>query len=128
VRKDYVATRDAVSAAKKAGDAEGSRKLLDSTYLPASVKYQDALRRLGALQAEAIDRAGAGIQAENRTARLALIVFGAASLILGGLLSAWLVRGITRPIQRAVDAAHRIAASTSPTRSRRTTATRPAAC
>ena len=110
VRKDYVATRDAVSAAKKAGDAEGSRKLLDSTYLPASIKYQDALRRLGALQAEAIDRAGAGIQAENRTARLALIVFGAASLILGGLLSAWLVRGITRPIQRAVDAAHRIAA------------------
>ncbi len=110
VRKNYVATRDAVSAAKKAGDAEGSRKLLDATYLPASIKYQDALRRLGDLQAESIDRAGASIQAENRTARLALVVFGAASLILGGLLSAWLVRGITRPIQRAVDAAHRIAA------------------
>ena len=30
VRKNYVATRDAVSAAKKAGDAEGSRKLLDT--------------------------------------------------------------------------------------------------
>ena len=110
VRKNYVATRDAVSAAKKAGDAEGSRKLLDSTYLPASVKYQDALQRLGALQAAAIDRAGASIQSENRTARLALIVFGAASLILGGLLSAWLVRGITGPIRRAVDAANRIAA------------------
>jgi methyl-accepting chemotaxis protein len=109
VRKNYVAKRDAVSALKKAGDADGARKLLDADYLPASVKYQDALRRLGALQAEAIDRAGASIQAENRNARLALLVFGAASLVLGGLLSAWLVRGITRPIRRAVDAAHRIA-------------------
>ena len=109
VRKSYVATRDAVSAAKKAGDPEGSRKLLDETYLPASVKYQDALQRLAALQAAQIDRAGANIQAENRNARIALIVFGAASLILGGLLSAWLVRSITQPIQRAVDAANRIA-------------------
>ena len=109
VRKSYVSTRDAVSAAKKAGDAEGSRELLDETYLPASVKYQDALQHLTTLQAESIDRAGASIQAENRNARIALIAFGAASLILGGLLSAWLVRSITRPIRRAVDAANRIA-------------------
>ena len=109
-RKGYVATRDAVSAAKKSGDADGARKLLDETYLPASVKYQEALQHLGAMQAASIDRAGAAIQAENRQARLALIVFGAASLVLGGLLSAWLVRSITRPIQRAVDAANRIAA------------------
>jgi len=108
-RKDYLAARDGVSAAKKAGDAEGSRKLLDDTYLPASVKYQEALQRLSAMQADSIDRAGATIQAENRNARIALIVFGAASLVLGGLLSAWLVRSITRPIQRAVDAANRIA-------------------
>jgi methyl-accepting chemotaxis protein len=108
-RKDYLAARDGVSAAKKAGDADGSRKLLDDTYLPASVKYQEALQRLSAMQADSIDRAGATIQAENRNARIALIVFGAASLVLGGLLSAWLVRSITRPIQRAVDAANRIA-------------------
>jgi methyl-accepting chemotaxis protein len=109
IRKSYVATRDAVSAAKKAGDAEASRKLLDTTYLPASIKYQDALKRLSALQAGAIDAAGANVQTENRTARLALIAFGVASLVLGGLLSVWLVRSITRPIQRAVDAANRIA-------------------
>ena len=109
LRKDYVATRDAVSAAKKAGDAEGSRKLLDEKYLPASVHYQESLQRLASIQAAAIDRAGANIQAENRNARIALLVFGAASLILGGLLSSWLVRSITRPIQRAVDAADRIA-------------------
>jgi len=110
VRKGYVATRDAVSAAKKAGDADQSRKLLNEDYLPASVKYQDALQRLATMQANGIDATGAAIQAANRQARLALIVFGGASLVLGGLLSAWLVRSITRPIQRAVDAANRIAA------------------
>ena len=109
MRKDYIATRDAVSAAKNAGDAAGARKLLDDKYLPASVKYQDALQRLAALQAAEIDRAEVAIQADNRNARIALIVFGGASLILGGLLSLWLVRSITRPIQRAVDAADRIA-------------------
>jgi len=108
-RKGYIAKRDAVSAAKKAGDPEGARKLLDEGYLPASVQYQDALQKLSAMQAAAIDQAGAAIQVENRRARLALLVFGAASLILGGLLSAWLVRSITRPIQRAVEAANRIA-------------------
>ncbi len=109
VRKDYITARDAVSAAKKAGDAEGSRKLLDEKYLPASVRYQESLQKLAAIQAAAIDRAGASVQAENRNARIALIVFGTAALILGGLLSAWLVRSITRPIQRAVEAADRIA-------------------
>ena len=109
IRKNYVVTRDAVSAAKKTGDADGARKLLDESYLPASVKYQEALQHLAALQAGEIDRAGASILAENRNARIALITFGAAALILGGLLSIWLVRSITRPIQRAVDAANRIA-------------------
>ena len=33
LRKDYLTTRDAVSAAKKAGDAEGSRKLLDLSLI-----------------------------------------------------------------------------------------------
>jgi methyl-accepting chemotaxis protein len=109
MRKGYVATRDSVSAAKKAGDAEGAHKILNESYLPASVKYQESLQRLGAMQAAAIDKAGAIIQTENRNARIALLVFGAASLVLGGLLSAWLVRSITHPIQRAVDAANRIA-------------------
>ena len=108
-RKGYIATRDAVSAAKKAGDAEGARKLLNDSYLPASVKYQDSLQRLGAMQSASIDQAGAAIQVEARRAKLALLVFGAASLILGGLLSAWLVRSITQPIRRAVEAANRIA-------------------
>jgi methyl-accepting chemotaxis protein len=49
------------------------------------------------------------VQAANEKARVALLVFAIASLALGGALSVWLVRSITRPIQQAVRAANRIA-------------------
>ncbi len=109
VRKAYVSTRDNVSKMKAAGDAAGSRKLLDEQYLPAAAHYQEALLKLATIQRDQIDRSGAEVQAQSRQARLALMGFGASALLLGGLLSIWLVRSITRPIQRAVDAASRIA-------------------
>jgi methyl-accepting chemotaxis protein len=109
VRKAYVITRDAVSKIKSSGDAAGSRKLLDETYLPAAAHYQAALQHLATIQRDNIDRAGAQVQAENLHARIALAVFSGAALLIGSLLSLWLVRSITRPIQRAVDAANRIA-------------------
>jgi methyl-accepting chemotaxis protein len=109
VRKGYVADRDAVFTLKKSGDADGARKMLDEHYLPASVKYQDALQRMMDLQRKEIDDAAASVQASNKTARVALLTFGIGSLLMGALLSVWLVRSITRPIQRAVDAANRIA-------------------
>jgi methyl-accepting chemotaxis protein len=109
VRKGYIADRDAVSALKKAGDAEGARKTLDEKYIPASVKFQAALQKLAANERQQIDDAGRAVQAANEKARVALLVFAIASLALGGALSVWLVRSITRPIQQAVRAANRIA-------------------
>jgi methyl-accepting chemotaxis protein len=109
VRKGYLAKRDAVAALKKSGDAVAARKALDEGYTPAANDYQAALQRMATLQRDQIDAAGRAVQAANRTARTALLGFGIAALLLGGLLSVWLVRSITRPIQRAVDAANRIA-------------------
>jgi len=109
VRKGYIADRDAVSALKKAGDAEGARKVLDERYIPASIKFQDALQRLAANQRKEIDAAGHAEQVANENARAALIAFALVSLLLGAALSVWLVRSITRPIQSAVSAANRIA-------------------
>ena len=109
LRKGYIGMRDAVSALKKQGDAVGARKMLDEQYAPASVIYQDTLRALSQMERDQIDAAGRAAQAESHAARIALLAFGLGSLVLGGLLSTWLVRGITRPIRRAVDAADRIA-------------------
>ena len=109
VRKGYIAKRDAVTALKKAGDADGARKMLDDQYIPESIKFQDALQRLAAHQRQEIDDAAHAVQADNANARMALLAFALASLLSGVALSVWLVRGITRPIQRAVRAANRIA-------------------
>jgi methyl-accepting chemotaxis protein len=43
-------------------------------------------------------------------ARWGLALFSLSALLLGGVLSVWLVRSITRPIQQAVDTANRVAA------------------
>jgi methyl-accepting chemotaxis protein len=110
VRKGYIADRDAVSALKMAGDAEGARKVLDEKYTPESLEFQAALQKLATYERDQIDSAGRAVQEANRVARIALLAFGIGSFLVGGLLSIWLVRSITRPIQRAVDAANRIAA------------------
>jgi len=109
VRKGYIAHRDAVTALKVAGDAEGARKTLDEKYTPASIKFQDALQALAAYERKQIDDAIQAVQVANANARMALLVFTLASLLAGTALSVWLVRSITRPIQRAVRAANRIA-------------------
>ena len=109
VRKGYIAKRDAVTALKTAGDADGARKMLDEQYIPESVKFQEALQALAANERKEIDDAGHAVQAANADARVALLVFSLASLLTGAALSVWLVRGITRPIRQAVLAADRIA-------------------
>jgi len=109
IRKGYMLARDAVSALKKAGDAEGARKVLDEKYIPAAAKYQEQLQQLSEIQRRQIDEAGKRIQSANHDAQIALIVFGVLALGVGAVLAVWLIGSITRPIQRAVDAANRIA-------------------
>lgn len=108
-RTAYNADRDAVFLLKKSGDFVGARKAFDERYMPASAKYQDALRRMASLERQAIDDASVSVQAASRSARIALLAFGIGSVLLGGILSWWLVRSITRPIERAVSVADRIA-------------------
>ena len=109
VRKGFVTGRDGVSALKKAGDAAGARKVFDATYIPAATKYQQILEKLLDLQRQQIDADGRAMQETNRNAQIALVTFGALAVIVGVMLSVWLTRSITVPIQRAVSVADRIA-------------------
>ncbi|MET0518418.1 MAG: methyl-accepting chemotaxis protein [Burkholderiaceae bacterium] len=109
IRKGYIADRDAVTTLKKAGDAEGARKVLDGRYLQASTQFQEALQKLAQHERDKIDALGQLAQTSSRQAKIALLGFGACALVLGVLLAIWLVRSITGPLQRAVAAANRIA-------------------
>jgi methyl-accepting chemotaxis protein len=108
-REIYVASRAEIASLKAAGDAAGARDAFERKYLPAAAKYRDDLDQLAQLQRDHIDASVAKLQAANRAARTALIVFGLLAMAVGAGLTAWVVRGITRPLRHALEIATRIA-------------------
>jgi len=108
-RKIYLQERDAVSALKLAGDADGARQRLARVFTPAAEAYQADLQALIDLQRREIDSDARAVQAANRRAQVVLVTLALLSLLIGGALSWRLVRSITGPLQRAVDVAGRIA-------------------
>ncbi|MCE4557642.1 methyl-accepting chemotaxis protein [Roseateles cellulosilyticus] len=108
-RKGYLSTRDAVFAAKKAGDAESAQKIFESQFQPAATQLQEAMRSLVQMQRDLMDAAEERSAKANGTARAALVVFGLGALALGTALAMWLTRSITRPLQRAAEVAEAIA-------------------
>jgi methyl-accepting chemotaxis protein len=109
-RKGYLTGRDTVTAVKKEGDIAKARKIFDEQFVPAAARFQDALKRMVELQRKKIDELAASVDGANYSARMALIVFGLSAVGVGLILSLWLTRSITRPLQRAVEATNRIAA------------------
>jgi len=108
-RKAYLSTRDAVFAAKKAGDADGAQKVFESQFQPAAARLQESMRALVQMQRDLMDAAEERSAHANSTARAALIAFGLGALAVGAALSLWLTRSITRPLRRAAEAAMAIA-------------------
>jgi methyl-accepting chemotaxis protein len=108
-RKGYLSTRDAVSAAKKAGDADQARQIFDGQFQPAAVAFQDAIKEIVQAQREQLDAAAQRVDQANATARTGLVVFGLTALAVGAALAVWLTRSITAPLREAAGLADAIA-------------------
>jgi methyl-accepting chemotaxis protein len=108
-RKRFIAARDEITAAKKAGDSEQARQLLDARFQPAAVAYLDAIKNVALAQRAKLDAAAASVQQANARARVALVLFSLGALLVAGVLSLWLVRSITRPLHSAGATADAIA-------------------
>lgn len=104
---------EALNALIKARDG-GLTSTIDNVYStqfePASQALLSAVNHLSNAQREDISLAAKEITVLSESARVRLYVFGLAALCLGGVLSVWLIRGITHPIQQAVETANRVAA------------------
>jgi methyl-accepting chemotaxis protein len=109
LRKVYLGYRDALTAAKKAGDAEQSRQIFDSQFQPASVAYRDAIKQVVQSQRDELDAASARVAAAASAARTGLIVLSLCSLMLAAGLAYWLSRSITGPLKQAGQIADAIA-------------------
>ncbi|MFG6414018.1 methyl-accepting chemotaxis protein [Roseateles sp. DC23W] len=109
LRQRYIAARDALTAAKKAGEAEQAKQIFDQQFMPASAAYLDGIKAVAQQQRDQLDAAMQRLQAANRNARIGLLVFALFTLAAGGALAWWLTRSITRPLHEAAQVADAIA-------------------
>lgn len=105
----FVNARQELSAARDGGNTATIEKVYASRFSPAAQALQDTVTRLGDAQRARIETSVSDIGHLSRTARWGLILFSGGALLLGGVLSAWLARSITRPIQQAVATANQVA-------------------
>jgi methyl-accepting chemotaxis protein len=109
LRKDYSASRDAIMKLKSEGKAEEAAALLDGNFVPIANKYKDMAGEFVQLQRNYLDQKGAEIRAIEASSRAQMLTLAATVFGLS-ILCGWLLTiSITRPMQRAVVAARRVA-------------------
>jgi methyl-accepting chemotaxis protein len=107
---EFLQACQALTVARDSGLTSAIEQVVAQRFNPTAQALQAAVTQLGDAQRASIDARVLGINGLSLNARWALLLFSACALVLGGLLSVWLVRRITRPIQQAVDTANRVAA------------------
>jgi len=109
LRKNYIAARDAIMAAKKEGRADEATRLFDQTYLPTSKAYVDSMQAMLEQQRRNIDAVAASVTAGNANARWVLLLLGLATIGAGAACAGAITRSITGPVRHALASAQRIA-------------------
>ena len=102
-----VAVKELVTA-RDFGLTERIRKVFTERFEPSAAALLGSLQQLAQSQRDAIDAAGAQIAQSSQRAQVALTLFCATALLLGSVLTWWLVRSISRPIGTANATAQRV--------------------
>ena len=108
-RAGYQAAKLAVMNAKKAGDAEGSVRVFNETFMPAADRYSDRLKALVAMQRKSIDDTALALDAASSRAFRLLVLLGVLVVLIGAVFAYLISRSITRPLQAAVAVAETVA-------------------
>jgi methyl-accepting chemotaxis protein len=107
---DFAKALQQLAQARDFGVTATIQQVYASRYTPAAQNLLAEVTQLESTQRAKIAASVVEIGQVSRTAQWGLVLFGVGALVLGSGLSVWLVRGITGPIQRAVDTANRVAA------------------
>jgi methyl-accepting chemotaxis protein len=107
--KNFALARTELVAARDSGLTARIHEVYQQRFLPTSTALQSALAALTQLQRQTIDAREREIAQWSHRAQLALIGFTALALVLGAILTWWLVRSITQPIATASATANRVA-------------------
>jgi methyl-accepting chemotaxis protein len=106
----FVEARKALMQARDGGLTSNIEMVFGTRFVPAADSLLSAVNQLGESRRVDIATAAGKIRDLSQSARLSLFLFGLGAVLLGGWMSLWLARGITRPIRQAVDTANRVAA------------------
>ena len=96
-------------AARDGGVTTKIQQVYSERFMPAANGLQAAVKQLGDAQRTNIDASASGIHDVSLAARWGLLIFSVCALLIGTVLSLWLIRSIKTPIQQAVDTADRVA-------------------
>lgn len=107
---EFTQARQELTTARDRGLTANIEKVYAERFTPTAAALQAAVTQLGSAQRAQIEVSATEINRLSLNARSGLVLFSLCALLLGGVLSVWLVRRITRPIQQAVDMANRVAA------------------
>jgi len=108
-RKAFVQSFERVAALATSGKKDEAIALLDSETLPALDAVSQPVARLVEIQQQLADAGGAEARAEIASARIWMIGLGTLALVASALLAWGITRSITRPLQRAVEVARKVA-------------------
>ena len=106
--QDFQAAVKELVTARDFGLTERIRKVFTERFEPSAAALLGSLQQLAQSQRDAIDAAGAQIARSSQRAQVALTLFCATALLLGSVLTWWLVRSISRPIGAANATAQRV--------------------
>ena len=106
--QDFQAAVKELVTARDFGLTERIRKVFTERFEPSAAALLGSLQQLAQSQRDAIDAAGAQIAQSSQRAQVALTLFCATALLLGSVLTWWLVRSISRPIGAANATAQRV--------------------
>ena len=108
--RKFLTDFQALTAARDGGVTATIEQVFTQRFTPSAKTLMAAVTTLGDAQRAKIDRSAVGVNDSSLTARWGLVLFSLCALMLGAVLTVWLVRGITRPIRQAVETADRVAA------------------
>ena len=100
--QDFQAAVKELVTARDFGLTERIRKVFAERFEPSAAALLGSLQQLAQSQRDAIDAAGAQITQSSQRAQVALTLFCATALLLGSVLTWWLVRSISRSIVAAI--------------------------
>ena len=109
LRADYLAAREEVARLEAAGQSAQAAQTVSTRMRPAMDAYVASIRSVLDHEKSMIDSRASTLLAAQESGRQSLIGITALALLLGGVLSVWLTRGIVRPLGQAVGLAQQVA-------------------